>query len=201
MKNKILAGLVVIAGAIIVVSFFMPWANVVVSVTGVSKELTGIAQKDLGGTPIAGRVIDKLEAVTDTIASFGDVKIKTSVSGYDIPTLVNSKTSKVAISLTQIMFKSAKNVDMKSYLVYLLPLLGIACVLLSLLGLKNKIFVVPILIISGIIAFVGLYNLHTADFTSIALKMRIEGGLWNTMHAFAFIFLIGIIWLLTGKKS
>ncbi len=201
MKNRILAGIVIIAGAVIVISFFMPWANIVTSVTGVSKELTTFARSKVGDVPHARKIIGDLEKVTDAISGFGDIKLKTTVSGYKIPTLVNSKTSKVALSVVQIMFRDAKGLGLKSYLVYLFPLLGITCAVLAILGLKQKLFIILMAVISGAISIAGLYNLKTADLTSLAVRIHIESGLMFTMYAFLLIFLVGITWLILGRKA
>ena len=197
----ILTCLVIAASVVIVLSFFMPWAKVSVSAVGVSKELTTIADKKLGDSPVAGKVIDRLKKITGVLGSFGDIDVKTTITGYQIPKLVNNKTSKVAISLAQIMFKSAEGLDWKSYLVYLLPLIGILCAVLAVLGLKNSIYVILALIISGVVSIAGLYNLHTANVESVAVKVSIEAGLWNTMYALAFIFFISILWLILDRKK
>ena len=124
--------------------------------------------------PLAGKVVKKISSITDAIAELGDVEIKTTVRGSQVPALVNNQTSKVALSLAQVMFKSAEGIDKKSYLVYLLPLLGIACAALAVIGLKNKLFVGVMLVISGAVSIGGLYNLYTMDIGSQAVKISIE---------------------------
>jgi len=201
MKKNILSGLVIAAGVVIVISFFLPWAKVSVSVLGISKELTGEAKTILKDTPLAGKVVGKLEKITGAIGAVGDIGVKTQVSGYSIPALVNKKASKVALSLAQIMFKDAKNLDIKVYIVYLLPILGIFCGFASILGQKNKLYVIIMLVVAGLVSLAGLYNLYTADLANIAVKITIMNGLWFTMYGFLFIFFAGIAWLLLDKKS
>ncbi len=192
--KKILAGLIVLASIVIVMSFFLPWARVSVSVVGVSKQLTS-------SSVLPGKVTGKLKKITGAISDFGDVDIKTTVSGYKIPGMVNNKTSKVAFSVMEIMSKSASGLEQKSYLVYLLPLLGIVCGILAIIGLKSKACIVIMLVIAGIVGIAGLYNLSTANLAHVAVKVDILSGLWNTMYAFLFIFLAGIVWLVLGKKA
>ena len=201
MVRKILAGLIILASIVILISFFMPWARVSVSVVGVSKQLTGVSEKKLQGVPVADKIVKKMQEITDAMSSFGDVDIKTTVTGYKIPGMVNNKTSKVALSATEILFKSASGLDQKSYLVYLFPLLGIVCGILTITGLKNRACIIILLVISGIVGIAGLYTLSTANLASVAVKVDILSGLWNTMYAFLFIFLAGIVWLVLGKKS
>lgn len=201
MKKAILTGLIVITAAVIVFSFFKPWAHVSASVTQVSKELAGAADDKLKDTPFAGKFVSKFKQVTDTIADMGDIEIKTSVSGYDIPRMVNNKTSKVALSLAEVLFKSTENLDMKSYLVYLLPIFGVLCAFLAFMGLKNKLSILAMTIIGGAVSLVGLYNLHTMDMNTVAIKITIATGLWHTMYAFLFIAFIGLIWLVIDRKA
>lgn len=197
----ILVCLIIAASVVMVLSFFMPWAKVSVSAVGVSKKLTSIADKKLGDSPVAGKVVDRLKKITGAISTFGDIDVKTTVTGYQIPKLVNNKTSKVAIALVETMFKSVEGLEWKSYLVYLLPLLGILCGVLSVAALKNSIYVILMLVISGAVSLIGLYNLHATDVENIAVKISIEAGLWNTMYALSFIFLISIFWLILVRKK
>lgn len=197
MKKLFFVTLVCIASALIIVAFFMPWAEVAASVSGISKEVTS-SVKD---TPFAGKIVGKISDVTDAISEMGDISIKSRVSGFDVPRMANDKTSKVALSLVEVFFKSAENIDMKSYLVYVLPLLAIVCVILAILGIKNKLFVAIMLIISGIVSIGGLYNLYTMDVSSAIVKITIKDGLWYSMYAFMFIFLVSILWLVWDRKK
>jgi len=201
MSRNILAGLVVAAACVIVVSFFLPWARVSVSALGVSEKLIQDAESTLKDAPLAGKVVGKLDKITGVLSSFGDISVKTQVSGYNIPVLVNNKTSKVAISIAQIMFKSAEKLDLKSLLVYLLPLLGILCAVASFLGREKKLYVIAMLAVAGLVSTVGLYNLYTTNIANIMVKVTIMKGLWLTMYGFLFIFFVGIAWLALDKKS
>jgi len=201
MKKIILVSLVVLAAIVIIFSFFAPWAKLSASVTKVSKELTGQAGKVAGGT-FGERFARELSRVTDAIGKVGgDIQIKTSVSGYDIPSMVNKKSSKVAISLVQGLFKDAKDIDKKAALVFLLPIFAVVCAALAVIGLKNKLSVMLMLIISGAISLGGLYKLKTLDLASLPVDITIEKGLWQTLYAYLFIFVISIIWLVTDKKE
>ena len=135
------------------------------------------------------------------IGSLGDVNIKTVVTGYNIPNLVNSETSKVALSLTQILFKSVEGLDWKSYLVYLIPLFAIICAVLSILGTKKKLYIIPIVIIGLVIFFEGVYNIKTADLSSMAVQISIQKGMWLTLYAFLFMALTGGVWLVLESRS
>lgn len=197
MKKQIFMSLVCVASALTIIAFFMPWATVATSATGVAKGLTGA----LSGTPIAGKFVKGLDAATNAISDIGgDVAIKNTVRGYQIPIMVNDKTSKVAISLAQIFFPQAEDLDVKSYLVYVLPGLGILCAILAFLGTGKNLYVIIMSILSGGAAAGGLYNLHTMDVSNMMVKISIQNGLWYTMYSFLFICITGIAWLIVVRK-
>jgi hypothetical protein len=197
MKKLSFLTLVVAASVVILFSFFMPWARVATSVTGVAKAAEGSLEK----TPFAGKLFKGFGKATEAISDLGDIEIKTTVRGNQIPAMVNNKTSKVALSLAQVFFKDAEGIDKKSYLVYLLPLFAIVCAFLAVLGLKNKIYVILMAVIGGAISIGGLYNLLTMDISSMIVKISIAKGLWYTMYAYLAIFLAGVAWLVLDRKS
>lgn len=201
MRKLFLLSLIFVATAVIIISFFMPWAEVKTSVMGISKEVASAVKTNLGGLPIAGKVVGKIETLTSAISNLGDIEVKTTVRGDNIPMLVNNKTSKVAITLAQVLCKSAEDLDRKSYLVYLVPILGIACSILALCGLKNRFFIIIMSIISGGVSIGGLYNLYTIDIKTMIVEISIGKGLWYAMYSFLFIFLVGILWLIVGYKK
>jgi hypothetical protein len=200
MKKILFAALIVVLSVVIVASFFMPWAKASVSVTKVAKGLAASADSTLKGTPFAGKFINDLNKATKAIDSLGNIEVKTTVSGYDIPTMVNKESSKTAVSLMQLFFKDAEGLGTKSMMVYLLPLFGLVCMALAVLGLKNKLAVAVMAIASGAIAVWGLYNLMTAKLAGESYQIVILQGLWQTMYAYLFIFILSVAWLATEKK-
>jgi len=154
-----------------------------------------------GDISIGDKVIKQLQGVTDVVGSMGDIKIKTVVTGYSIPGMVNNKTSKVALSLAQVLFKSVDGLGWKSYLVYLLPVFAVVCAILAVIGLKQNLAIIPMGLIGGVIAVAGLYNLYTMNINNLMVKISIAKGLWNTMYAFLFIFVVSIVWFIGDRKS
>lgn len=202
MRKMVLFSLVIICAIAIISGFFMPWAKASVSATKVAKDLAGSASKGmLENTPFAGKFIRGLDKATSKISDLGDINIKTMVSGYDIPTLVNKKSSQIAIAIASTMFKDAKDLDKKSMLVYLLPLFAIVCVVLGLVGIKNKIAIIVMALISGGISIGGLYNLMTADLSKLPIQISIEQGLWQTMYSYLMICIISVIWFVLDLKE
>jgi len=198
MRKIVLLALVVICALAIIHAFFLPWAKASASVTKVAK---GLADSASGGilenTPFAGKFIKAFDDATNKISELGDIEIKTAVSGYDIPTLVNNKRSQIAIAIASVVFKDAKDLDKKSMLVYLLPLLAFVCAGLAVIGLKNNIAIIVMVVLSGGIAMGGLYNLTTVNLSNLAVRISIEQGLWQTMYGYLLISVIGIVWIIT----
>jgi len=202
MRKTILLLLVAAASLLIIRAFFMPWADMSASVVKVSRQVSSTAKESkFFNIPEVKKAIKKLEKATDAIDKQGDVKIKSSVSGYDIPRLVNQKTSKVAISLMQTIFEDTKDLDKKSYLVYLMPLLAIASIFLMAAGRERKLLIVIMLILAGGISIFGLYTLKTTNLSNLAVDIIIDKGLWYTLYGYLFIFFVGIAYLITDKKK
>jgi len=202
MRKIALLALVVICALAIVHAFFMPWAKASASATKVAKSLASSATGGiLENTPFAGKFIRELDKAANKISDMGDIKIKTAVSGYDIPTLINKKSSQVAIAIASAMFKDVKALDKKSMLVYLLPLLALVCIGLAIIGLKNKIAIMVMAVLSGAIAVGGLYNLMTVNLSNLPIQISIEQGLWQTMYAYLIISVIGIVWIVFDLKE
>lgn len=204
MRKIIFLALVVICAIAIIHGFFMPWAKASASATKVAQGLVSQAEGRLASSPFAGKFIKGLSKTTKKISDLGDIQIKTAVSGYDIPTLINKKTSQIAIAIASVMFKDAKDLDKKSLLVYLLPLLALVCIALAVVGFKYKIALIVMAVLSGGISIVGLYNLMTVNVSNLVIQISIERGIWQTMYAYLAICVIGVIWLVldfvTAKK-
>jgi hypothetical protein len=197
MKKLLFTFLVCIAAAVIIYAFFIPWATVATSVTGITKEASGALSKTGFGSKLAGEI----NVATNFLNDMGGVSVENTVTGYQIPVLVNDNTSKVAISVAEMFFENTKDLDKKSYLVYLLPVLGLACVLLAFFSDINRLFLVLMVLISGAVSLGGLYKLYTFDVSSLVVHISIQKGLWYSMYAFLFIFVIGMFQLLFGKKA
>lgn len=206
MKKIVLSALIIICAIAIIHAFFLPWAKASASVTKVAKALADSATGGiLENTPFAGKFVRAFNKTTEKIMNLGDIEIKTAVSGYDIPTLVNKKSSHIAVSIASVVLKDAKDLDKKTMLIYLLPLLALVCIGLAVIGLKSDIAVIVMAILSGAIGIGGLYNLMTVDLSNLAVKISIEQGLWQTMYGYLLICVLSIIWvvldILEGRKK
>ena len=201
MKKMIFAGLIIACAVIIIISFFMPWARATVNATKVAKGLADSASGTLQNTPFAGNFIKLFNQATNAVGNLGDIEVKTTVTGYDIPAMANNKSSHVAIQLAQVLFKDAKDLDKKSMLVYLLPLFAVVCIALALIGIRYKIAVIVTALIGGAIGIGGLYELVITDLSKLPVQISIENGLWQTMYGYLLICILSIAWLITAAKE
>ena len=201
MKKMIFAGSIIVCAIIIIASFFMPWARATVSVTKVANNLANSASSKLQNTSFGDKFIKGFNQATNAIGNLGDIEVKTTVSGYDIPTMTSKKSSHVAIQLAQLLFKDAKDLDKKSMLVYLLPLFAIVCIALAVTGLKYKASVIAAAIIGGAIGIGGLYKLMATDLSKLPVQISIENGLWQTMYGYLLICILSIAWLVMDPKE
>jgi hypothetical protein len=197
MRKVIMLSLVVICAIAIVHGFFMPWAKAGTSAGKIAKGATG-AVSGVGKQVGLGGLFGSVEKATDKVTSAADVVgIKMSVSGYDIPKMMNTKSSQVAVALAGIFIKDAKNADLKSYAVYLMPILALVCIALAVLGMKNKIALIVMAVVSGGISLGGLFTLMTTDLNNAVVAISIENGLWQILYAYLLICVVGVAWVVT----
>jgi len=174
--DNIYKGLVLVLAIIIVAGFFLPWVNVESQQVGTfTKLLTG-----------------KRQAMVDLI------------SGAEIPILANSDESRLIISIAKIFYPRVTNVDKKSFLVLIVPILAIIIFLLALKLSKNKLTNLLIGIIGiGIFAFT-LYKIQSTDLDKLVLQIKIGIGMWMILYAYLAIGLVSIFnlfgLLIKGKK-
>lgn len=201
MVKRIIAGLIIICCVVIIVSFFAPWARAGLNVTKVAGGLMSSTESTLKSSPFAKKFIKGLNRATSAVGGLGDIEVKTQVSGYDIPTLVNKKSSRTAISLVQIFAKDVEGLDKKALLVYLLPLGAVLCIFLAISALKNIWAVVPMAVISGTVSLVGLFKLITLDLSSLQIEVTIMNGLWQTLYGYLLVFVLSIIFFAADRRA
>ncbi|MBP7056420.1 MAG: hypothetical protein KBB52_06185 [Candidatus Omnitrophica bacterium] len=200
MWKTIMAALIIVCSVVIIGSFFMPWAKAVTTATKVAGGIErSLDAGPLGGSPFASKLIANIDKAKTALNVFGDVRFKTVVSGYEIPVMLNRQESKTALSLTQVFAPGAQNIGKKALLVYLLPLFALLCIALSLLAFKTDLFLLPVILISGLISTAGLYKVLTADITNNIVQITIERGLWQTLYGYLLIFIFSLLWFVLGR--
>jgi len=157
--------------AIIVLGFFLSWVNVESKQVGIVSEL----------------ITGKHQEVID------------SISGFDIPVMANSDETRLIISVLKIFQIDTKNIDKKSLLVFVVPLLAIAILFLN-LSLKNKkILTLVIAIVATLIFLVATYKIKTTDLDKVVLQVKIGLGLWLILYSYLGIGLLHAIKLIKPK--
>ena len=196
MRKIISVLLVITAAGFIVAAFFMPWVSASTSVTRVSKEITN-TMGPFGGLPLFDELMSGVEKSVGMVRDAGDINVDMTVSGYDIPKMVNSRSSKTALSFVRNFFRDKEGLAEKSMLVYLLPLLAILCAGLAVVGIKYRSATISMLALSGVISLTGLYKLNTLHVSNEMVDIVILKGLWYTMYGYLSIFIIGILWIVS----
>jgi len=171
--NKLSNLLILFFVFVIIVCFFLPWVNVQSSQVGAfSKLLTGKSQKDIA-----------------------------SISGFQIPIMANSDESRIIITITKIFNPNIKNVDKKSFLIYLVPLFAIILFLLNLFFDKNKWLNLGIGIIGIVIFFAAVYKIKTTDLDRAVLQIRIGLGFWSILLAYLSIGIVDMYKFIKCQKK
>ena len=148
---------------VIFVAFFLPWVSVESPMVGtISKALTG-----------------KRQASIDAI------------SGFDIPAMANSADARLMISIIQIFNPGIKDADKKSYLIWLVPILGVAIFLVFLFLGRNRWVDLAIGLIGIAIFAVAVYKIKTTDLDKLVLNVKISNGLWMLLWGYLGMGLAG----------
>jgi hypothetical protein len=160
---------------LIVVSFFLPWVRVESQQVGTfSKLLTGKRQQ----------AIDE-------------------ISGLEIPILANSDESRLIISIAKIFNPGIKDVDKKSFLVLIVPILAIIIFLVK-LYLKKNVVVDLLFAVIGIALFAfAFYKITSTDLDKLVLQIKIGLGMWITLYSYLGIGILSAVCFLkslAGKK-
>ena len=156
--------IVIALAAVIVISFFFPWANVESQEVGmISKILTGKAQANIA-----------------------------SVSGFGIPRMANSDDSRLAISVIKIFNPDVKDAHKKSYLVWFAPILAIAAAFALAAFGNNKWVSLVIGAVCALVFVLGVYKIASTDMNKLVLNVKIGVGLWLTLYGYLGIGLAGV---------
>ena len=139
------------------------------------------------------------------ITRLGANRIAIELPGMSDPDRALALIKKAGRLEFKLVDEDAKDLDKKSTLVYLLPLLALVYIGLAVMGLKSNIAVIVMAVSSGAIGIGGLYNLMTVDLSNLAVKISIEQGLWQTMYGYLLICVLSVIWVvldvLGGRKK
>ena len=163
--EKAYKAIILILVAAIIIGFFLPWINVESKQMGAfTKLLTGKGQQTLH-----------------------------YVSGLDIPVMANSDESRLIVSIAKIFNPDIQDVDKKSLLVLIVPLLAVIILLLALFQAKNLWISLIVGIVGCVIFAFTFYKIKVTDLEKAILQIRIGFGLWMILYAYLAIGLVSII--------
>ena len=191
-----------------VIGFVLPWATLDVKAAHLPGQLTqalpGADLQALAGklTSKIGRVTIQFKRGTETIAGelLPDLStIPTSVSGLEIPRLVNRQDAKVAIAFAE-MFTGQRDLGAKSYAVYLVPALALVCGALVTLASGLRVVCGGIGGACLAIAGLGCWKLLTTKSDTLLVAITLGPGLWLSLWAYVGLGICAILFVLTGDK-
>jgi hypothetical protein len=200
MKKFFIACAITACSVVVVMSFFMPWIKLDASATQVSRNLLSSAREKLGDSPWAGKVIEGLSEVTDSVSNIGNLRMEAGITGADIPRMANDESNKLALSFIEIFSSGAKDLGKKSFLVYLVPGAALLILWLGIFQSGSKLAAFVTFAISGVLAIGGFYKLVFMDLSNMFVKIEIGRGMWHTLFAYLGIFAASFFWL-TGRSS
>ncbi|MDD5128251.1 MAG: hypothetical protein PHO40_01175 [Candidatus Omnitrophica bacterium] len=162
--NKTCNLVVLVFAIIICISFFLPWVSIESRIAGgISKFFTGERQ-----------------------SSFK------TVSGFQVPILANGPDAKLMISIIKLFNPGVTDADKKSWLIWGIPGLAVALVLLVLSLGKNKWVNLGIGIL-GVAIFSGAtYQIAKTNLDKFVMHVVITAGLWLILWSYLGIGLVSL---------
>ncbi len=147
----------------IIIAFFMPWFSV--------------EQEELGSVA--------------RIVSGGGISFL-KISGFKIPFFANGKNTKVILSIAKAFNPDIKDIEKKSWFVYIIPILAYLIYLTAKKLGKNR-FINFIFALLGVSIFViGSFKIKTVNLNKVLLDVKICKGVWVILAAYLGIGLLGL---------
>jgi len=143
--SKLYNIVILILAILIIIAFFMPWVSV-------KSEQVGMFAKILTG---------KNQDVVDNISAF------------QVPIMANSSDARLMISVIKIFNPDIKDIDKKSFLIWVIPILAVVIFIVSYFFGKNKWANLIVGIIGAAIFIVAAYKIKTTDLDKLVLKVEI----------------------------
>jgi len=153
--------------ALIVVCFFLPW---ITAHSDAAAAIKGFFGKD-------------------------DSAIIFKTSGAGIPKIANGPEAKQFIKVAGMIFGDVKNADVKSYLVWLIPLLALIIFVVSTKFKGQWIASAAIGAISTILSVGATFKIMLSDLDAILIRVQINTGLWLIFLAY---FALGVVHLVSA---
>ena len=122
-----------------------------------------------------------------------EVKGLAAISGFNIPIMANSDDSRLIISIAKIFKPDIQDVDKKSILVVLIPILAVLILVVTSYFGKSRFFNLLIGIVGAVIFAAAMYKIKTTDLEKLILQIRIGSGMWITLYSYLGIGICGFL--------
>jgi hypothetical protein len=163
--DKLLKISVLVLAVIIFVAFFLPWVNVQSQVVGnVSKFIGGEKQSSLK-----------------------------TISGFQVPILSNGPDGKLMITIIKIFNPAVKDADKKSWLIWGIPGLAVALLILILFLGNNKWVNLGVGLLGVAIFSIAAFKIKTTNMDKVVMNVATSPGLWLTLWGYLIIGVVNLI--------
>ena len=164
---------------VIVVGFFLPWAELDIGKSKIGKEIASSVRRSL----VKSFNTDSVKEPSWIRARKKPPTIPTQVSGVQIPRLANQQNVKVATQFVKLLTKTDEHLGAKSYAVYLVPGIAVLCGILLSAFTDNRLLACGVAAVCAVIAFSGFWNLLATN-TRVQFAVVIGPGLWLSLWAY-----------------
>jgi hypothetical protein len=173
---------------VLIAAFFLPWVRVDADIM---RPLAKIEEAGFGN--LISKIRGEITAATRSIEKQTGYSIptegKVEANGFDIPRLVNTNDTQLALSFVQLFTKKTEGVQWKCYAVYSIPGLAVLLALLYQFARRprwGKIRMVPCLVtlFTAALFFIAYLKITTAELDHLVLEIKIGFGLWLSLFAY-----------------
>lgn len=178
-----------ISAGMVLAGFFLPWANLQVRESKLLGKLGKITQSQEVAS-VLGSGIRKITATirrgSETIsADLSDLSsVPKHVSGFQIPRLANQDNAKVALALMEMVTDQKQHIGLKSYLVYLLPLIALISAGLLTMKSDQRWIVLGVGMLCAVVFGIGSWKVMTIDPNTLLVVVTIGQGLWFSLAGY-----------------
>ncbi len=187
---KLCTNMLWLAILVMIISFFLPWVRIQANLLRPLEE----AQK-AGWGDMFGNLKESILSQKDSLERSG-YKLQTQgtlqASGFEIPRLVNTDDSQLALAFVELFTDKASGAQWKCYIVYAVP--GIAMVLGLLYQFAQgprwgplRKFPMVVSLCAATIFLAALYKINHARLDHLVVQIEFCYGIWLSLFAYATI--------------
>ncbi len=204
-----LLGVVWVGVVMALVGFVSPWASLDLKSPKLPAQLQDVADatplSDVLGTLTrgVGRVVVQVKRGAETVTGeLPDLaSIPKEVRGVDIPYVANRPDAHVVLALAELL-TGERQLGVKSYAVYLLPGVALACGILLTVAPRLRALALVLGLCCVAVAAGGYWKISTTQLDSLLVAITLGKGLWWSLWGYALVGVsaLGLV-LLGGRKT